>query len=560
MRRLILATIWLLTACSSSRADLAGLSPLSPLESPLESQLPTAYKAMATSTPVLPMPTPEPTQTSLPTLTPQPTWTLPPTNTPWPTPVPTLASAQISPEAIAAMSVWKEAGSGVGFTIHQISQTPLGVTNLEWSPNGRNLWLNVATGPGGWGNIADTTSLVVNSDTHVGWMAADRGDWETCYRSYEWSPDGHQLAYLQDHHIQLVDTDGQSIRRLAVPNGFEGFSSAPRYSSDGKLLAVVAYRSVENNTRYDLLILDVVTGDVMHKIADAGYGEFTWSPYDNTVAHVGLVDSEGTEKYPRGVDRLWIGEVNTGRTVQVDLVPPPGTEGCLSGPAWLLNGEKVLVTVLLTPGIWIVDRAGNVQRLDEQSSQQSDRAPGFAAPFRGGICDGAVASPDGQHVVYTGGKALPRGLQVIDLKIGKKITLGSGDLCYGSTKINWAPHEPHFLRWGDNLRGGNLPLDLVNALDGSVTQLAMNAFEPAWSPDGRRIAYWQATEAGLSLYLLNLDDMRTTPLTAPGSKDQQWKPYQYDTTPYWSPDGQAIAFVSWRDEHPEAYVVSLTRE
>jgi dipeptidyl aminopeptidase/acylaminoacyl peptidase len=92
------------------------------------------------------------------------------------------------------------------------------------------------------------------------------------------------------------------------------------------------------------------------------------------------------------------------------------------------------------------------------------------------------------------------------------------------------------------IRDGRADIALV-APDGSdlktVTATGLNA-EPAWSPDGSRLAY---VCGNFSLCLMNADGSGQTALTDTGA----WSgAYVYDEYPTWSPDGKQLAFQSNR--------------
>jgi len=81
---------------------------------------------------------------------------------------------------------------------------------------------------------------------------------------------------------------------------------------------------------------------------------------------------------------------------------------------------------------------------------------------------------------------------------------------------------------------------------------------PAWSPDGRRLAYWKADDQGLALWLMELDGFQSTRLTPHFSNDplNEYTPtYPYDLSPQWSPDGTALAFVASPGDIPEAFIL-----
>jgi dipeptidyl aminopeptidase/acylaminoacyl peptidase len=79
-----------------------------------------------------------------------------------------------------------------------------------------------------------------------------------------------------------------------------------------------------------------------------------------------------------------------------------------------------------------------------------------------------------------------------------------------------------------------------------LTSNSTNDDEPAWSPDGRRIAFRRSGPGFNDIFVMDADGQNQVQLTnAPGS----------DSEPAWSPDGQLIAFRSNRDADSEIYVM-----
>ncbi len=108
-------------------------------------------------------------------------------------------------------------------------------------------------------------------------------------------------------------------------------------------------------------------------------------------------------------------------------------------------------------------------------------------------------------------------------------------------------------------RTGIPQIYLMNA-DGTnirpITNEQDGACQPDWSPDGMRIVYVSpcrertadASYPGSSLYIMNVDGSGRTPLpTTLGG----------DFEPAWSPDGKRIAFTSFRDGYFEIYAINL---
>lgn len=71
---------------------------------------------------------------------------------------------------------------------------------------------------------------------------------------------------------------------------------------------------------------------------------------------------------------------------------------------------------------------------------------------------------------------------------------------------------------------------------------------PAWSPDGRKLALVLSKSGSPNIYLLNLATRQLTPLT------QDWS---INTEPAWSPDGKSIVFTSNRGGKPQIYQKNL---
>ncbi len=67
---------------------------------------------------------------------------------------------------------------------------------------------------------------------------------------------------------------------------------------------------------------------------------------------------------------------------------------------------------------------------------------------------------------------------------------------------------------------------------------------PAWSPDGRRLAMTLSKDGSPDIYVLELASKRLTRLT---------RHYAIDTEPAWSPDGRHIVFTSDRGGGPQIY-------
>jgi Tol biopolymer transport system component len=73
--------------------------------------------------------------------------------------------------------------------------------------------------------------------------------------------------------------------------------------------------------------------------------------------------------------------------------------------------------------------------------------------------------------------------------------------------------------------------------------------DPAWSPNGRRIAFTSERDGGdREVYVMNADGTDQVRLTTSAG---------FDENPSWSPNGRLIAFDSMRDGNLEVYVMNV---
>ena len=107
-------------------------------------------------------------------------------------------------------------------------------------------------------------------------------------------------------------------------------------------------------------------------------------------------------------------------------------------------------------------------------------------------------------------------------------------------------------------RTGVVQVWMMN-IDGSqqrqLTNVSGGACQPSWSPDGMQIVFTspcpgqQDSYPGSALYILNLADSKVIPLPN-GSPEG-------DYDPAWSPDGNRIAFTTLRKGKPSIFVINL---
>jgi hypothetical protein len=125
---------------------------------------------------------------------------------------------------------------------------------------------------------------------------------------------------------------------------------------------------------------------------------------------------------------------------------------------------------------------------------------------------------------------------------------GSNPVSFGTAygSVSWSPAGTQLIfsdefcdywyswYYGYCIEGG---LQIVNAETGHVTRLSngMRGTEPAWSPDGERVAFVRMSQDGITQHLaiITLDGSAPDHLTLP---------VELPSNPSWSPDGQRLVF------------------
>jgi Tol biopolymer transport system component len=101
------------------------------------------------------------------------------------------------------------------------------------------------------------------------------------------------------------------------------------------------------------------------------------------------------------------------------------------------------------------------------------------------------------------------------------------------------------------IRGGNRDIEVMNA-DGTGAVRLTNAqgadHQPDWSPDGSRIVFVSERDGNAELYVMRSDGTDPVRLTNDNA---------IDTDPAWSPNGSQIAFTSERDGDREIHVMNV---
>ncbi|MBA3534951.1 MAG: PD40 domain-containing protein [Ardenticatenales bacterium] len=147
-----------------------------------------------------------------------------------------------------------------------------------------------------------------------------------------------------------------------------------------------------------------------------------------------------------------------------------------------------------------------------------------------------VISPDGSQVLFAGNLNTDPDIFSMAMETGKSVNLTNSPGY--DIQPAWSP-DGKFIAFTSEREGGDVDLWVMEGDGNNPRRVAQTPGEDqlgSWSPDGERIAYSNKDELGESLWVVDVASGETTRLTENESGT--------DSAPAWSPDGETIAFYS----------------
>ncbi len=330
------------------------------------------------------------------------------------------------------------------------------------------------------------------------------------------SPDGQSIAFRSERAgggIYVMGATGESVRRIA------DFGYSPSWSPDGRRI-VVATENGNNpfgrNTISELWVVEVQTGE-KQKIYDGDAVMPRWSPSGHRIAFWGLPDPGTGQR-----DILTI-PADGGEAVPVTNDPQLDWS-----PAWAPDGKFLY---------FASDRGGSMNLwrapIDEGTGEVTGPLQALTTPS---------ASSDELTIAQTGGQiaysASNNQLNVHRIAIDpSSMTVDGADVpvTSGST-LFWDPEvSPDGSLVVMRNMTGQEDLYIVKS-DGTdlrkITDDAPKDRGPKWSPDGKRIVFYTDRNGRYELWSID----------AQGSNLQQMTRTTGDpvSSPLWSPDGARL--------------------
>lgn len=347
-----------------------------------------------------------------------------------------------------------------------------------------------------------------------------------------WSPRGHLIAYAAVRAVGVVDPDRRASRRIVARGYVEGF---PAWSADARSVAVVLAPPQLGSRRLRALVVCDLRSGRSRVLARAASPDATlelpaFSPHGNRLAYVA-----STSTYAEGAPsrtyanepQVFVAAVSRrGASRQVTHELPWATFSALT---WTPGGRLVYDV-----SQWHNDRElWAVQPDGTGLAQLTDNLFDDISP---------AWSPDGTQIVFERSNAFTPfptvaepGIYVLDPATGAERRLVETAPDDAAAAPAWAPD------------GAQIAFVLRNTIalvrpDGTLIR-NMSALgrpqHPTWSADSSRLAFSDNAPAHLSeIYMMGRDGTSLTQLTN----------FDYAAMPAWSPDGRWLAFWGDRNE------------
>ncbi len=222
---------------------------------------------------------------------------------------------------------------------------------------------------------------------------------------------------------------------------------------------------------------------------------------------------------------IWVWEKGTARKLTGDRISRQ--------PSWSPDGRRIALVKLdvSSSDIWVMDADGaNSRQLTHNASRIVTQNNWAFRP---------IWWPDGSKLLYLS-EETTNDLMLWQLSLdgrSHRPFLVVPDMEGGLDMPSFSPDGRQLALVsyrGPGLRSQVWTYTLPSGPWRQLTESAEGAYDPAWSPDGTRIAYTQRSQGRNDVWIMDADGSHPQPVTGNGAS----------RAPCWSPDGQYLGFIS----------------
>jgi Tol biopolymer transport system component len=349
------------------------------------------------------------------------------------------------------------------------------------------------------------------------------------------APDGNSVAYASNHggsfeiYIKQLTTGGREIQ--LTNDGQDNFQ--PQWSPNGQQILYYSRK------RGGIWVMPAL-GGAPRQLTDFG-ASARWS-YDGTMI---VFNSDGNPDVGAGnvgSSTIWMVPAQGGGPKQITSVGSPA--GGHVGPTWSPDNKRIVFIALnfSNQTFWSVSIKGeDLKQLKIPPVLNKAGHPVF--------------SPDGRYLYFDAGAMIEAVAVTADFTavIGEpmKVTdVGASNVQSISVSANGKRLAYSVQTLSSNIWSVNVSPKTAEASGEPfpiTNQTGTRNNQPAFSPDGRKIAYMEYVRGvGADIYVAGADGKNPEPITS----------IPRNLIPNWYADGDQIAFVSFRDNHWSVWAIS----
>jgi Tol biopolymer transport system component len=344
------------------------------------------------------------------------------------------------------------------------------------------------------------------------------------------SPDGKTLVYASAgpdrSDIFLRRVDGANAIKLTAQTG--GGGTQPAYSPDGER---IAFRGAEGGGG---IFVMGATGETVRRVTGRGFHP-AWSPDGKWIVYC-TQEVVRPESHDRATSDLWLVNPGTGEERKF-------LAGDAMQPSWSPNGHRIAYWAVSgdQTGIWTVPAPA----ADRAADGGANRVLVFAGA---GANWNPVWSPDGRYLIFPSDRG--GSMNLWRIRIDERTGKPEGDPQALTTPSVYSGHlsfsrdgkRMAYVQHNVSVNVARFEFDDTGRIAPQpvwLTRGAKKFREPDVSPDGRSLVMQGDSGGSESLFFMRANGSDLRPLPEGQHAEQRGSRF-----PAWSPDGRAIAFQS----------------